>query len=437
MTERITRRRLLHSGAAAGVVGLAGCLGDGSAGDASDEGGDSDETPTPTPGSDATPGGETGDEEGDETIDEPDDQPSDGTTDDSDREPETDRPLTGEFVPSLSAFDEAMVAFMEEHDVEAGVLGVANGGEVLLERGYGWADPDLTEPLPPDAIFRIGSISKPITDAAVVKLAEEGRLAGDDAVVPLLNVEPPGGEPEDERFQDVTVEHLLTHRGGWDSGVAGDPMFEQVEVAQALDLSGPPDKYDITRYMLDQPMQFDPGARQAYSNFGYSLLGQVIEGVTGSDYQEYVESEVLGSAGVDGIEIGRTRPENRPPTEVWYDAPSDCPSVFELDESEEHSCADAWFDLRAFDSAGGHVAPTTSLLEFLDAYLLTGEPREQRQGRTLRFRGSLPGSWAVARQHPDGVDYVAMVNERQLPLSVNHQIEESLDDAVVAVEEWP
>ena len=401
MIDRFHRRSVLRIGVTAGTLAIAGCTG----------GDDVDST------------------------DETDEQNTDSSEDDE-QEDEVSLPITGKEVPELAVFDETMLEYMDDLEIAAGDLGVAKDGDLVFERGYGWADPDRTEPVEPDALFRIGSISKPITDAAIHRLVEDGDLTLEEHVSPLLEVEPPNGEPADERFEDVRVEHLLEHEGGWDQTIAGDPMFEQAEIAEALELEEPPDKYDITRYMLDQPMQFDPGERSVYSNVGYSLLGQVIEGVTGMEYQAFLEAELFGPESIDGIELGRTRPENRPAAEVWYDDPETCPDVFDLESGEEGPCADVGNVIEAFDAAGGHVSSTASLLAYLDAYWLSGEPRDDTAVE-FAFFGSHPGSFSLARQYPDGVDVVAMFNRRHPMIDPSAQIEPMLEDAIAELEEWP
>ena len=83
-----------------------------------------------------------------------------------------DLPVSGESVPELSFFDEAMVEFMETHGIESGLLGVMNQGVVVLERGYGWKDSEHAEALPSTAMMRIASVTKPITAAAIHKLVD-------------------------------------------------------------------------------------------------------------------------------------------------------------------------------------------------------------------------------------------------------------------------
>jgi CubicO group peptidase (beta-lactamase class C family) len=424
-TDRMSQRRRFLSGVGAtGAFLLAGCLGDSDSEDDANEAtptnADPTATPTPSETRTSTPA------------------PTDtATPTQTETATQPDLPITGEEVPELAVFDETMRSFMDDIGARAGALGVARDGEVVLQHGYGWADPEETTQLAPDALFRIASISKKITIAAVLKLVNSGELSRDDKIRPLLEVEPTDGEPADERFQEVTVSHLVNHSGGWDIQQLGyDPMYSPVRIADALELDGPPTKYDIARYMLDQPMQFDPGQRESYSNFGYSLLGQVIEGVTGMEYQSYLEAEILGPEGIEGIEIGYTRPADRPPEEVWYNDDETCVNAFTLDDSEEYTCADAGFLVSEFDSAGGHIASTGAMLEYLDAYWLFGEPRDDRNLEYGSF-GSHPGNLALAGHYPNGVDVVAMFNSRRLPVDSNFELDGMVEDAIEAVDSWP
>ena len=82
-------------------------------------------------------------------------------------------------------------------------------------------------------------------------------------------------------WKRITTRHLLQHTGGWDRDKSFDPMFRPREISRTLGVASPPGPRDILRYRLGQPFEFDPGTRYAYSNFGYCVLGRVIEKVTG------------------------------------------------------------------------------------------------------------------------------------------------------------
>ena len=131
-------------------------------------------------------------------------------------------PITGMPVADLADFDQLMKDFMEDNDIEAGLLGIMRNGVIVYQRSFGWKDPEHTEDLRHDALMRIASVTKPFTAAATQKLIAGGDLARGDFA---FNVHPEGildydafPDPNgvDHRYGHITVQHLYTHRGGWD-----------------------------------------------------------------------------------------------------------------------------------------------------------------------------------------------------------------------------
>ena len=209
-------------------------------------------------------------------------------------------PLVGCITPGLEPFDAAMTRLIHEWDLAGGSLAVSHNGRLLLARGYGIADKATGAPVTPRTRFRLGSLSKPITAVAILKLVEEGKLRLDDPILPLLgDLVAPAQTVRDPRVRAITVRHLLQHTGGFDREASGDPMF-MPRAAAALErqrATPPPTCAVILRNVLDGPLDFDPGAREAYSNFGYCILGRIIERVTGTPYVEFARSRLLEPAG--------------------------------------------------------------------------------------------------------------------------------------------
>ena len=146
--------------------------------------------------------------------------------------------ITGPAVPKLAAYDELMTAFMREHRPPGAALAVAYHGRLVYARGFGLADVEKHEPVRPDSLFRIASISKPFAATAVMHLIQRGRLKFDDHVFPILNLEPhlePGARV-DPRLREITVRQCLQHTGGWDRDKTIDPMSseEAENVAKGL-----------------------------------------------------------------------------------------------------------------------------------------------------------------------------------------------------------
>ncbi|WP_224363906.1 beta-lactamase family protein [Hyalangium versicolor] len=244
--------------------------------------------------------------------------------------------VTGQSVSALSTFDDVIQAFMEQNDMRNGVLAITQGTRLLLARGYTWAEPG-SEVTQPTSLFRIASCTKPLTRIAIYQLVEAGLLRLSDKVQSILGLTAPDGgpvpsspEPKDKNtagkyFGAVTVEHLLSHSGGWDRGVpptattSDEPTFyKDTQAAAAFKKGLPVTRMELARWGVTQDMQFYPGSRTAYSNFGFALLGLVIEKKTGVDYMQRLHSALFSSLGVSRPRLGMPLERSRAPGEVAY-----------------------------------------------------------------------------------------------------------------------
>jgi N-acyl-D-amino-acid deacylase len=279
--------------------------------------------------------------------------------------------VTGRAVPELAAFDDVMTGLVAQWGVPGGQLAVTKDGRLVFERGYGLGNVEAGEPFRPDSLCRIASVSKAITTVAVLALVDDGRLAlGDRAFRLLAALPPPKGAPIDPRLDEITIEHLLVHAGGWDSATGVDPQQQPWTWREAgvLGVPSPPSAEEIVRAMLGVALDFDPGTRSIYSNFGFNVLGRVIERVSGQGYEAYVRDEVLAPAGITAMRLGRTRLEDRAPGEVRYYAPAGQalrPSVFPGVGYVPFGYGG--FFLEALDAHGGWIARMADLVRFATA----------------------------------------------------------------------
>ena len=159
----------------------------------------------------------------------------------------------------------------------AGVVIVAKNGEVVLHKGYGLANRETGERVTGSTVFDIGSITKPFTAAAILKLEDEGRLHVTDPIDRYF-----GNVPADKKA--ITIHHLLSHTAGLQDGFGGD-----------YDLIS---RDSLARVMLSSKLQSAPGSKYEYSNAGYSLLGAIIERVSGQPYEQYLRDHVIRPAGL-------------------------------------------------------------------------------------------------------------------------------------------
>ena len=225
-------------------------------------------------------------------------------------------PVTGEAVPQLAPFDRLMTGFLRQNKVPGAALAVTRGGNLIYARGLGYASVEQREPVQPRSLFRIASVSKPFTAATVMRLAEQHRLKLSDAAFRYVDIKPLPGRVVDPALARVTVIDLLQHRGGWDRDVTFDPMFQTVRFAADVGVPSPAGPRDVVRCMLSEHLSFSPGQRYAYSNFGYCVLGRVIERVSGKTYEQAVRNEVLDRIGIRSMRLART--QERAPGEVCY-----------------------------------------------------------------------------------------------------------------------
>ncbi|MBM3289215.1 MAG: beta-lactamase family protein [Candidatus Hydrogenedentes bacterium] len=179
----------------------------------------------------------------------------------------------GELGARLNAYMEAA-----EKDGYSGSILVERGKQVVIAAGYGWADREKQRRFTQDTIFDIGSITKQFTAAAIMKLKEAGKL---DVHDPMGKYIP--GVPADK--QSITLHHLLTHTSGMKDIFGGD--FDRSSREQFLGRA------------LSSELRRPPGTRYAYSNAGYSLLGVVIEEVSGQSYEQFLRETLFKPGGMD------------------------------------------------------------------------------------------------------------------------------------------
>jgi CubicO group peptidase (beta-lactamase class C family) len=240
--------------------------------------------------------------------------------------------------------DALVKSYLTAYDVPGLSLAYGTGERMLLVRGYGLADHYDHVPVTPQSLFRIASLSKPFTSAAIFTLVEAGKLHTSDRVFG------PGGilssfalHKRADWLQAITVEHLLTHTaGGW-SNKERDPMFHEPGVHDPNR-----DRSVFLQRTLDSyPLESQPGTRYAYSNFGYFLLGRVIEQISGMPYGEYVRQHVQAPLGTTDMQLAAKKPAAG---EVHY---------YGQGRDDPYS-----MPIELHDANGGWIATPTNLVHF-------------------------------------------------------------------------
>jgi len=206
------------------------------------------------------------------------------------------RPLTTE---DVTAFLDGLIPIQLDRSDEAGaVVVVMRDAQVLLKKGYGYAEVEKKTPVDPDVSgFRPGSISKLFTWIAVMQLKEQGRVDLDADVNQYLDF-----RIREPWHKAVTLRDLMTHR----------PGFE--EEVRDLIVKAPAAPIPLRQYLMsNQPAQiFPPGEVAAYSNYGAGLAGYVVERVSGQRYEDYIRLHILGPLGMSHSSFDQPLPKNWP-----------------------------------------------------------------------------------------------------------------------------
>lgn len=221
---------------------------------------------------------------------------------------------TGFSSAELEAVDRAVMNYLQQEGIPGASVAVVKDGKLIHARGYGFADPETGSTADPSTIFRYGSVSKPITSIAAMKLVEEGTLSLVDKPFEMLSHLPViPGETEDPRLKNITLEQLMTHSGGWNTNRNVDG-----EVWRAVSQLGKRDDAEMFRYGRSVPLAVNPGTEYAYSNYATQTVGLLIEDVTGTEYEKWVQENLMQPLGINNVKFGKTALADREPKEARY-----------------------------------------------------------------------------------------------------------------------
>ena len=220
-------------------------------------------------------------------------------------------------IPELEGLDKMMRYYMRKWHFKGASLAITRGDSLVYAKGYGWADEGKEIEMEPGHIMRMASVSKLLTAVGIMALQDRGMLNITDTVFG------PSGILKDTLFSSVikdknhykiTVEHLLRHQAGFHR----DPVFSSRDVKNQMQLDHAPEKEDFYRLVLSRRLRFAPGTWHKYSNFGYILLSDIIETVSGMPYEDFMRKEVLAPAGCFDMHIAKTYYNEKRRNEVRY-----------------------------------------------------------------------------------------------------------------------
>jgi CubicO group peptidase (beta-lactamase class C family) len=321
---------------------------------------------------------------------------------------------------------ETVRVFMKTYEVPGCGIAICHESDLLYEEAFGFADLETRTALTPENRFRIASVTKPITAVAIFKLIEQGKLKLTDKVFGPGAVlgDDYSSNPKDPRVTSITIDHLLTHTaGGWPND-GTDPMFHDLTLDHhAL----------IDKTLRHRTLDNQPGAAFAYSNFGYCVLGRVIEKLTDRPYASHVEDSVFLPAGISDMAIAGNTLADRQPLEVRYYG---------------HGTEDPYsMNVRRMDSHGGWIARPRAIARFAASIEATSQPSQLRpdsiaamttpssanpeyahgwrvnSSRNWWHTGHLPGTATLMVRTHSGFSWAALLNTRHRDDALDRELD--------------
>lgn len=329
-------------------------------------------------------------------------------------------------------------SFMKKFDVTGTSVALIRDGRLVFTRGYGIMDKQTGDAVGPTSLFRVASVSKPITGVAVMKLSESeagllGRkVFGSGAILGNQY----GSNAYSTRERQITVQHLLEHTAGgnqWNNksdGNAGDPMFQQTGFNHA----------QLIGWVLDnRNPETTPGNKYDYSNFGYCVLGRVIEELTGQTYENYVRDKIFKPCGITRLYVAGDKASDKRHNEVTYYEGN--PYGMKVKRMDAHG---GWlgsaYDLSRFLVATDGKTNQPDIIS-QSSYNTMTTPSTANSGYTKGWsktgsnfwhNGSFDGSGAIIVQAGNGLSWVFLMNRRW-----ENAADSMMWDVVNGVKTWP
>src|SRR6266481_2806736 len=285
---------------------------------------------------------------------------------------------------------QASVDSLAKLDQFTGVVVVAQNGVPQFERAYGMADREAHRANDLETSFNIGSINKLFTQIAIRQLADAGKLDVDSS---LARAWP--DYPNQDLARKVTIRQILTMRSGIQGNIfAAPPGKTRHDVVSLQDF------FDLIK---NEPLQFEPGSKQQYSNASYIVLGLLIEKLSGENYYEYVRRHIYEPAGM--TQTGSWRIDRWPAnTAIGYTrGAQNAPPTAPLTRNTDFLPGKA-------SSAGGGYSTAHDLLAFLNA-LRAHKVANAPEAGMIGIAGGAPGlNAAMEGDLPGGYDVIVLAN---------------------------
>ena len=342
----------------------------------------------------------------------------------------------------LQYIDSQMSTYLQKHGVPGAAIAITKDSRLVYASGFGVADKTTGEEAGAGSLFRIASVSKPITSVAIMKLVEANKLALNDKVFGPGSIL--GGDfptpAGNKKIEDIRVRDLLQHVSGL-SNTPNDPMFNNLFMNHPI----------LIAYVLNDPARKitrDVRGRYEYLNFGFCLLGRIIEKKSGQTYENYVRQNVLAPCGITEMVIGKNKLSQQRSREVRY-------------------YPDSAYDLNVerFDSHGGWIASPIDLARFMVRVdgqsskpdIISGSSRttmltkagiKDKDGNDPNYglgwscnpqshNGAMNGTLSIMAATSGGYTYSVVINTRPSDDTYANDLAKTMANILSGVSSWP
>lgn len=267
-----------------------------------------------------------------------------------------------------------MNSLLAKYNVPGAALAVSKNGRLVYTKGFGYANIARRERVTPRTLFRISSVSKPLASVVALRLVEQGKLKLTDRPYEILGELPSlSGRRINPKAFDITIEDLLNHTSGQASynrrGRISSPMQPPLSrtISKLYGVPHPPPFKYVAAYMQSKPMINTPGKAFKYSNYGYALLGAVVEKVVGRSFEAHTRSSVLRPIGISCMRFGATRRSQAVKDEAsYYDLVGASPIRSVFDDAERDFFPYAGRHNEGWGAAGAWVASPVDIVQLVN-----------------------------------------------------------------------
>jgi CubicO group peptidase (beta-lactamase class C family) len=341
----------------------------------------------------------------------------------------------------MKHIDKTVSSFMKKYSVPGLGIAIARNGKLVFARGYGYSNKSSGWRTSPRHLFRIASVSKPLTSVAVMKLMEQGKLKLSNRVFgsgSILGTKY-GKNPYKKYVTSTTVKQLLEHTGGGWNNKKNDPMFSNKSYNHSQLISW---------VLNNRPLDDKPGTRYAYSNFGYCVLGRVIEKKTGQSYSSYMRGYIMKKAGVSGMYIaGDTLKKRRSNEVVYYGQGGEDPYNMKVARMDSHG---GWIsspiDLVRFAVRVDGFSTKSDILKSSSINTMTTASSVNKgyakgwsvnKSNNWWHGGSLPGTESILVRASNGFCWAVIVNTRSKKDGFSGALDKLTWTILGGVKKWP